>query len=359
MLSFSKQTGKHKVQVRLPGVEGSRSKSGFSTKAAAREWGAKTEQEWKAELAGDLSALDTLPTLGEVFAKFATEVCPGRKGERWEVIRLTAFQKSGKGELHEGMPTKKPINRVTTDDLKVWREKRERAVKGSSIRREMALLSAVFRECRVEWKFIKESPLTDLERPPKSKPRHVVYQGDELARICDALGYRDDIPVATKYQETAILALLADETMMRNGEMLSIRRDQIFLNKRYIRLEDTKNGDSRDVPLSQRAIFLITKMLETPGKYAEDGGHLLFRINPGVRDQYYRRARKKAGVIGKTFHDTRATALTKVAKKLQGEKGKANAYDVLTLAKMSGHRDPRSVMIYFREDPTELAKLLD
>lgn len=48
------------------------------------------------------------------------------------------------------------------------------------------------------------------------------------------------------------------------------------------------------------------------------------------------------------FHDTRHEAITRLAKRL----------DVLELARMVGHRDPRSLMIYYNETAEQLAKKL-
>ena len=52
-----------------------------------------------------------------------------------------------------------------------------------------------------------------------------------------------------------------------------------------------------------------------------------------------------AGLENLTFHDTRHEGLTRLARKL----------DVLDLARMVGHRDPRSLMIYYNATATEIA----
>jgi len=49
-----------------------------------------------------------------------------------------------------------------------------------------------------------------------------------------------------------------------------------------------------------------------------------------------------------TFHDTRHEALTRIARKL----------DVLDLARMVGHRDARSLMIYYNATAEEIAQRL-
>ena len=46
------------------------------------------------------------------------------------------------------------------------------------------------------------------------------------------------------------LVVLAIETAMRRGELLGLRWEHVQLDKSYVHLPMTKNGDSRDVPLS-------------------------------------------------------------------------------------------------------------
>ena len=51
-------------------------------------------------------------------------------------------------------------------------------------------------------------------------------------------------------------------------------------------------------------------------------------------------------LAGITFHDTRHAACTRLAKKLH----------VLELARMIGHRDLKSLMIYFNESAEDTAR---
>jgi len=75
----------------------------------------------------------------------------------------------------------------------------------------------------------------------------------------------------------------------------------------------------------------------------------VFKSNQTSGGQLFRRALQIAGVDGLTFHDTRHEALTRLAQKLE----------VLDLARMVGHRDPRSLMIYYNATAEEIASRLD
>jgi integrase len=129
---------------------------------------------------------------------------------------------------------------------------------------------------------------------------------------------------------------------MRSGELLSLERPQVDLKKQVAQLDQTKNGDRRAVPLSKRAVSLF-KALKDVDK------DRMFTLTGALRDVYFRQAKVLAEVESATFHDARATALTRLAKKLS----------ILELARMVGHRDPRSLMIYYRETAADIAKKLD
>lgn len=110
---------------------------------------------------------------------------------------------------------------------------------------------------------------------------------------------------------------------MRSGELLSLERAQIDLKKQVAQLGQTKNGDRRAVPLSKRAMSLF-KALSGVDK------ERMFTLAGALRDVYLRHAKTLAEVEGATFHDARATALTRLAKKLS----------ILELTRMVGHCDP-------------------
>ena len=72
-----------------------------------------------------------------------------------------------------------------------------------------------------------------------------------------------------------------------------------------------------------------------------------FGIEPALRDALFRKAKAKTG-LDLRFHDSRAEAIWRLSKKL----------DVLQLARVIGHRDPKSLMFYFAESASDMAKLL-
>ena len=124
--------------------------------------------------------------------------------------------------------------------------------------------------------------------------------------------------------------------------MCELRHEDVDLDKRIVRLYDTKNGDDRIVPLSTRAVELF--------KTVRSGSNsLYFGIGSESCAALFRRVVIDAGVEGLNFHDSRAYATGKLSKKV----------DIYTLARITGHRKLDSLLIYYREDMSDVAKMLD
>ena len=101
----------------------------------------------------------------------------------------------------------------------------------------------------------------------------------------------------------------------------------------------SKNGTGRRVPLSALARRVLTDV------GVGDRG-----VGTTVRqkDALFRKIVKKAGIEGLTFHDSRHTAITRLAKKLT----------VLELARMVGHKDLNMLLVYYNESAEEIARKL-
>lgn len=315
------------AQVRRAGV--SKSKS-FSRRLEAEAWAADLERRIEN---GSSITTTGRETLAAVMARYAAEVSPTKRGSRWEIIRMEHISRDPISEIQ--------INRLTPEDIGQWRDRRLREVKPGTVLRDITLLTAVLEHARREWRMIETNPIRDVRKPPAPKARTRLPTDDEIERICIALGYDSERPVETRSQQIAVAFLLAIETAMRAGELLSLTWDQVDLPRRVARLDKTKNGDRRDVPLSTRAVELFEKLRELDSIRC-------FTVSAAVRDALFRRARNDAKVGGLTFHDSRALALTRLSK----------VFDLLELARVAGHRDPKSLMAYYRESAEELAKKL-
>lgn len=302
--------------------DGQRESASFPTKQQAAAWAVQRE----AELTGA-----KLPdhTVQDAMRRYAAEVSPKHKGERWEILRLRLLERDRLASVR--LPSLRPIH------VAEWRERRLQEVSGASVRREMTLLQSVFKACRKEWGWLAADPVKDVDRPPNPPPRRRRVSQEEIDRVTLALGYDGGQP-ETVSDRVALAFLLAIETAMRSGEILGMKWADVA--EKSVTLPATKNGDKRRVPLSPRAREIIALLPK--------GGETVFEIDSGTRDALFRRARDAAEVHNLHFHDSRAEAIWRLSKKL----------DVMELARMIGHRDLKSLLFYYDADADELADRL-
>ena len=242
----------------------------------------------------------------------------------------------------------KPLQALAPVDIAGWRDDRSKARKPATVRREMTALRAVLEMARKELRWISVNPMADVGWPAKPQARRRVISDAERDAMVAVLGF-DGVRVETIAHETAVALLLALETAMRAGEILALAPADVDYGRRVAVLHTSKTGVGREVPLSTRAMELLRIMgrkqmvrirKHRPGR--------VFHVDPDSLDTTFRRARASAGLSGFTFHDSRATALTRLSKILQP----------LELARMSGHASLNELMTYYRETASSIAERL-
>ena len=319
MASIRKDRGKWRAEIYRKGIR--RSKS-FPTKQEARDWAARTEYALD-----NKEAVAARMTFGEVLERYAREVSPGKRGWRWEETKVQRLRRD-------------PIWHVRLGDLDAaaftaWRDNRLREVSPATVLREMNFLSAVMSCARRDWGLIGVNPLADVRRPKAPPPRDRLPTPDEFERLAIAAG--DDLTQARARAYHAFL--FACETAMRAGEICGLTWDRLDLERRVARLDRTKNGLSRDVPLSSAAVDLIRALPRFDP---------VFGLSASLCDASFRKVKQMAGVEGLTFHDSRHHAVTQLSKKL----------DVLALARVVGHKTISQLMTYSNDGAEDLARRL-
>lgn len=295
----------------------------FGTKAEARSWGSAREVEIEAGVTGPVDK-----TVRDLLQEYAKKVSGEKKGAKWERTRIDLICRMPIADVR--------LADLGAPDIGEWRDARLKQVSAASVRREWTILSGAFSIAIDEWKWLNAHPMTKVRRPPKPRPRDRTFTEQEVERLLFVTGSN----LGTVMGRTGAALRLALETGMRAGELCSLSAADVDLKAQVAVLRDTKNGDSREVPLSPQAVE-ICKSLATDAP-------LLLRLNTQQIDAHFRKAKAKACVEGVTFHDSRATAITRLARKL----------DILDLARMVGHRDIRSLQVYYRTTAADIAKLL-
>jgi integrase len=196
-----------------------------------------------------------------------------------------------------------------------------------------------------------ENPVASIRRPPPSKARERRLDADEEVRLLKALddhsgeSEREDgkrYRHGTRNPWIKPVVLLALETAMRRGELLSLQWENVDLARRVAHLPKTKNGDARNVPLSSRAVAVLQALPRSI-----DGR--VFPVEDYMIREAWKQACKRAGIEDLRFHDLRHEATSRLAEKLP---------NVVELSAVTGHKDLRMLKRYYHPRAEDLAKKL-
>lgn len=267
--------------------------------------------------------------MGDVIARYLVEVTPTMKGAGDDTIRLKAMMR-------------KPIAQwsmanLSASRIAAFRDERLKDVSAGTVIRELAYLSAIINHARREWGINVPNPVQMVRKPQSPQARMRVLSDEEVSKLLQALE-----PIGRRSHWTRPVVQLAVTTAMRRGELLSLRWEHIDLNGRTAFLPDTKNGDSRTVPLSSAAVKVLA---ELPRHISG----VVFPVKAFTLDAAFKRGLLRAGLRDVRFHDLRRTAITRMAEKLP---------NVIELAAVSGHKSLMVLKRYYRPTASELARKL-
>jgi integrase len=316
--SFEKHGKQWRAKVRKGGVNKS---ALFPTKALAEAWATREEYNIACIKAGQTPN----KTLGDLLDEYAAH----QPNEKPRIERLKAQ-----------FDAETRLNKLDDSMFKEWQKKRLKAVSEASVLRERKTLSAAFNHAINKLRWIQENPVRSLETLADGKPKKSVWTDKQIEAFCISAGYRAGEQCITDTSRVAASLLFALETAMRSSEICRATRQDI--TDRVLHIPKSKNGHERWIPLSQKALDVIAQLPEI--------NETLFALGDASRDALFRKIRARAAVMGVDFHSARRTALTRLAK----------IYDVLTLAKISGHKDIRILLKhYYAPDMNDLAKKMD
>lgn len=313
MANISKRGDKWRAEVC---IDRKRKAKTFPTKREAVAWA--NEQE-------DFGVV-IKKTLADAIKQYRP-IAMERKGAQSELSRLKQLENSFIGTL--------PLEYLTPAKIAEYRDRRLQEVAPVSVRRELIILSGILRLANEEWGWISTVPTRKVRKPHSSPPRRRGISNEEIEKICNRL------KMTRIGKQTEDVFRISLETGMRLSEICEMKWEQVF--DKHVVLPDTKNGDRRSVPLSVEARRIIEERRAITG-----GEERLFSESSETISKAFQRARTAAGCPDVHLHDARSEAITRLSKKL----------DVMQLAKMIGHRDLKSLMIYYAEPAEAIADLL-
>ncbi len=302
----------------------------FINKADAERWAKQVEVDMQKGSYTNL-VLAERTTLGELIDRYIRDVLPTMRGALEDRFRLKALQRRTLSKLS--------MTALTPAKIAEYRDQRLTQVTSGTVIRELAYISSIINQARREWGINIDNPVRLVRKPQSPQGRNRILNEAEKLRILDELVPRPTRRVSLWMRPLVEFAL---ETGMRRGEMLALTWTNVDLMNRTAFLPLTKNGESRTVPLSSKAIQILKSL---PRSITGE----VFPIKPEAVAAAFIKATRRAGVKDFHFHDLRHTAITHLATKLP---------NLIELAAVSGHKSLTMLKRYYHPTAKELAHKL-
>ncbi len=329
MATIRRLRGRWQAMVRRRGVP-PRCKS-FDQRTDATRWARSLEAE--ADRSGWLA--DTRfaerTTLGELLARYRDQVTPTKLGAHPETARINAM-------LRRPI-THRTLAKLTSADVATYRDERLKAAAPATVLRELATLSHAIEVAQREWGlWLPRNPVKTVRRPTVPQGRKRRLEESEEERLLAACS-QGRTPLLQH------LVILAIETGMRRGELLGLRWEHVHLAKRIVHLPLTKNGESRDVPLSRRATDTLTMLSQN----REPDADLVFPMSGNSVRLAFEHLRARAEMSDFHFHDLRHEAISRLF-----ERG----LNIAEVSAISGHKELRMLQRYTHLRAVDLVRRL-
>ena len=370
MASFRKR-GDYQWQARIAKKGYPSETKTFDTRVAAEKWARDIESQMdKGSFVSRVEADNT--TLKEVLERYLREITPHKKGWLAETNRIKAWQKHPLASRYLGT--------LRSTDFATYRDQQRNLPKPLSentIRLSLAVISHLYTIAQKEWNMGVINPILSIRMPKGSayRDRRVEFENVPNPAKNGQLELKSEIDCILEEStsvEFRAIVLLALESAMRRTEIAEVEWQNINLKIRTLFLEDTKNGTSRELPLSTVAVNIfesIPKRIIVNENNKSVLDKKVFTLKPQAISQAFARARKLArakyerlcleyGVdpnpkflLNIRLHDQRHEATSRLF-----ELGR---FDTMEVSAITGHKTLSMLKRYTHLKATNLAKKLN
>ena len=180
----------------------------------------------------------------DLIQQYLKEVTPTLRGAPEDTYRLRKMMRNPIGELN--------LAELTPNKIANYRDERLKEIKPNTVIRELAYISSMINHARREWGLGIINPVAQIRKPSQPQGRERVLNDVEMNRLLQ------ELEKINPYLKS--LCKFALETAMRRGELMSLLWVNVNFEKRVAFLPITKNGRSRSVPLSTKAVKISVSL---------------------------------------------------------------------------------------------------
>lgn len=299
----------------------------FRTRSDAQAWARAIETQMdRGVFVSRKEAENT--TLMEALDRYAKEVSALKKGVTQEISMI--------GKINESPLSSMVLAAIQGKDIAKYRDSMlADSYSPITIKRRLSLISHLFTIADKEWGMdglANPVQRVSVQKPNNARDRRLV-DDEEKRLLAAAQEYGEPLPSIIRF---------ALETAMRRGEIAAMLWRHVDLRSCVLLVPDSKSGDPRRVPLSSRALTVLTHLpRRVDGK--------VWGMRADSITQAFERACSRASIENLRFHDLRHEAASRLF-----EKG----LNPMQVAAITGHKTLQMLKRYTHLKAEDLAKML-
>jgi integrase len=282
MATFRKRNGKWQARVQIN--SGPTQARTFFKQSDAKLWARKIEESYQQGL------FEIRPeplTLYAAFERYLKDINPRKKRAYIERYRIYAWMAHAVSQRR--------LEQIRTYHLAAWRDERSNmGFQPNTIRLHLAVLSHLYTVAQHEWGYEGlKNPVRHLHKLKLPGARDIRINDDAIT----ALIQHTQSPYLPSLIQLALL------TAMRRSELIKLQWEDIDWSKQLIHLKDTKNGESRQIPIFDKVKVILESIEGDKGP--------LFPIKEHAVTVAFRRTVKRSELVNISFHTLRHEAITR------------------------------------------------
>lgn len=239
------------------------------------------------------------------------------------------------------------LSQLRKEAIDAWAAERLAEVGASAFNKELWVIKNICKRA-VEWGYLARNPAQSVKRAREPRGRVRYLEPEERARLLNGI----DVTVTASDGRTwtmrqqpnprlRLYILTALHTGARRAELARLTWGDVDLRLRTITFRNTKNGDTRTIPMTET----LRAALAALPRPLDPGAPVLPRLDPGVLTRSFARLVRRLGLDNLRFHDLRHDAASTLA--MEG-------VPLRTIAEILGHRDLRMTARYAHLSPQHL-----
>ncbi len=218
----------------------------------------------------------------------------------------------------------KCLHEITPHLVEKFKSDRIAEVAPATVNRQLACLKCMFNKAIAWGKFEGANPVKSVKLFKETNQRLRFLERSEIERL---------LLVCNKTLRSIVVVAL--NTGMRRGEILGLKWRDLDIKRSIIYLNDTKNGERREIPINEQVKTELIRIRKHPQSdfifYKKDGSNI------GDIKKGFLTAMRKSGIKDFRFHDLRHTAASHLV---------MSGADLNTVRELLGHKSLQMTLRY-------------